>query len=251
MDFERSLDLLWRDRGEARQPTRGRKPKLTLDQVIATAVALADSAGEATVSMSQIAKELGAGTMTLYTYVPGKTELLDLMVDAVLAERDLPGPGDPRPDGWREQIRLYAERTVAVFRKHPWLRSASSVRPVLGPGLMAGQEYLIAAVADIGLRPREAAAAANSVERYVQANAALSAETAQVEQRTGQSTDAWWGQRSVFWEKYFDVERHPAMTRMWESGGYDADTCEAADEAFTFGLERMLDGIEALVTRRI
>ncbi|MFJ4101839.1 TetR/AcrR family transcriptional regulator [Amycolatopsis japonica] len=249
MDFERSLDLLWRDRGEARQPTRGRKPKLTLDQVIATAVALADRAGEATVSMSQIAKELGVGTMTLYTYVSGKTELLDLMVDSVLAERNLPGPGDPRPDGWREQVRLYAERTLAVFRAHPWLRSTSMVRPVLGPGLMAGQEYVIAAVSDIGLEPRKAAAAANSIEIYVQANATLFAETAQVEQETGESTDAWWGQRSVFWEKYFDVERHPAMTRIWESGGYDADTCEAADETFAFGLERMLDGIEALVTR--
>ncbi|RSN13989.1 TetR/AcrR family transcriptional regulator [Amycolatopsis roodepoortensis] len=249
MDFERSLELLWRDRGEARQPTRGRKPKLTLDQVIATAVALADSAGEATVSMSQIAKKLGAGTMTLYTYVPGKTELLDLMVDSVLAERNLPGPGDPRPDGWREQVRLYADRTLAVFRAHPWLRSTSMVRPVLGPGLMAGQEYVIAAVSDIGLEPRQAAAAANSIEIYVQANATLFAETAQVEQETGQSTDAWWGQRSVFWEKYFDVERHPAMTRIWESGGYDADTCEAADETFAFGLERLLDGIEALVTR--
>ncbi|MFD6067093.1 TetR/AcrR family transcriptional regulator [Amycolatopsis lurida] len=249
MDFERSLELLWRDRGEARQPTRGRKPKLTLDQVIATAVALADGAGEATVSMSQIAKKLGAGTMTLYTYVPGKTELLDLMVDSVLAERDLPGPGEPRPDGWREQVRLYAERTLAVFRAHPWLRSTSMVRPVLGPGLMAGQEYLIAAVSDIGLEPRKAAAAANSIEIYVQANATLFAETALVEQETGQSTDAWWGQRSVFWEKYFDVERHPAMTRIWESGGYDADTCEAADETFAFGLERLLDGIEALVTR--
>ncbi|MBB5856623.1 TetR/AcrR family transcriptional regulator [Amycolatopsis umgeniensis] len=247
MDVERSLDLLWRDRGDARQPTRGRKPKLTLDQVISTAVALADGAGEATVSMSQIAKELDVGTMTLYTYVPGKTELLDLMVDSVLAARDLPGPGDPRPDGWREQVRLYAERTLAVFRAHPWLRSTSMVRPVLGPGLMAGQEYLIAAVSDIGLAPRKAAAAANSIEIYVQANAALSAETAQVEQETGQSTDAWWGQRSVFWEKYFDVERHPAMTRIWESGGYEAETCEAADESFTFGLERMLDGIEALV----
>ncbi|MFC3448460.1 TetR/AcrR family transcriptional regulator [Amycolatopsis speibonae] len=248
MDFERSLDLLWRDRGEARQPTRGRKPKLTLDQVIATGVALADGAGEATVSMSRIAEKLGVGTMTLYTYVPGKTELLDLMVDSVLAERDLPGPGDPLPDGWREQVRLYAERTLAVFRAHPWLRSTSMVRPVLGPGLMAGQEYLIAAVSDIGLVPRKAAAAANSIEIYVQANATLFAETAQVEQETGQSTDAWWGQRSVFWEKYFDVERHPAMTRMWESGGYEAETCEAADETFTFGLERMLDGIEALVS---
>ncbi|WP_181777732.1 TetR/AcrR family transcriptional regulator [Amycolatopsis pittospori] len=251
MDVERSLDLLWRDRTEARQATRGRKPKLTLDQVIATAVALADAEGEATVSMSRIAKELDVGTMTLYTYVPGKTELLDLMVDSVLAARDLPGPGETRPDGWREQVRLYAERTLAVFRKHPWLRSTSMVRPVLGPGLLAGQEYLIAAVSDIGLPPRKAAAAANSIEVYVQANAAMSAETAQVERETGQSTDAWWGQRSVFWEKYFDVDRHPAMTRMWESGGYEADACEASDEAFSFGLERMLDGIEALVTPRV
>lgn len=249
MDLERSLDLLWRARNGTAPPSRGRKPKLSLDQVISTAVALADAAGEATVSMNQIAKELGAGTMTLYTYVPGKTELLDLMVDAVLAERNLPGPGDPRPDGWREQVKLYANRTLAVFRRHPWLRGMSTVRPVLGPGLLAGQEYLISAVSDIGLSPRQSAAAANSIEVYVQANAALFAETTQVEQLTGESNDAWWGRRSVFWEKYFDVDRHPAMTRIWESGGYDADTCDSADEAYAFGLDRMLDGIEALIAR--
>ncbi len=250
MDLERSLDLLWRDRDSTPPPSRGRKPKLTLDQVITTAVALADADGQAAVSMSRIAKELGSGTMTLYTYVPGKAELLDLMVDAVLAERDLPGPGDPRPEAWRAQVTLYADRTMAVFLRHPWLRGISMIRPVLGPGLLAGQEYLISVVADIGLSPREAAAAANSIELYVQANAAIAAETAQVEQLTGESTDAWWGRRSVFWEKYFDVERHPAMTRIWESGGYEADTCEAADEAYTFGLERLLDGISARVTRK-
>jgi AcrR family transcriptional regulator len=249
MDLERSLDLLWRERNGTAPPARGRKPKLNLDQVISTAVALADAAGEATVSMSRIAKELGSGTMTLYTYVPGKAELLDLMVDAVLAERNLPGPGDLRPDGWREQVKLYAERTQASYARHPWLREASKVRPVLGPGLMAGREYLISALSGIELSPRQIAAASDSIDVYVQANAALVAENRQVERATGQTTDAWWGQRSVFWEKYFDVERHPAMSRVWETGGWELDVDDAADDAFAFGLDRMLDGIEALITR--
>ena len=68
---------------------------------------------------------LGVGTMTLYTYVPSRAELVDLMVDEVLTRRALPAPGEPRPAGWRDQVRLYADRT------HADVRGPS----VAGPGL--------------------------------------------------------------------------------------------------------------------
>ena len=45
-----------------------------------------------------------------------------------------------------------------------------------------------------------------------------------------------------------DPERFPALHAALGSGVFDQD--DDADDEFTFGLERVLDGIEALVRRR-
>ncbi|MEU7783006.1 MULTISPECIES: TetR/AcrR family transcriptional regulator [unclassified Amycolatopsis] len=244
---DRTLALLWRARGGTSEPTRGRKPTLTVERIVAAAIGVADADGLAAASMHRVAKELGAGTMTLYTYVPGKAELVDLMVDDVLVERRLPGPGEPRSGDWREQVALYAERTRAAYRAHPWLCEVSRVRPPLGPGQLAGQEYLLSIVDALGLAPRQAVAAANAIGTYVDANAALGAENTSLERSTGQSTEAWWHQRSSFWEDYFVVDAHPAMNRIWLGGGFDQSAEAQGEKAYEFGLNRMLDGIEALV----
>jgi AcrR family transcriptional regulator len=251
-DPERTLALLWRDRAAGRtdgRPARGRRPKLTVDQIVRAALAVADREGLTAMSMVRVAEEAGAGTMSLYTYVPGKAELIDLMVDAVLAERDLPGPGDPLPEGWLEQIELYAERTRTAYRRHPWLRQISTVRPPLGPGLMAQQEYLLSALSGIGLSPRQITAAAGTIVTFVHAAAAAEAEYEQAERTTGESADAWWAARGSFWEDYFDVTRHPTIARIWREGGFDAGTKGTNAEAYEFGLQRLLAGIQAAVER--
>lgn len=247
-EIERTLALLWRDCAGAPEPSsRGRRPTLTIEQIIAAAIAVADAEGLVATSMHRVAKELGAGTMTLYTYVPGKTELIDLMVDTVLLERNLPGPGEPRPEDWRARVRVYADRTRDIYRRHPWLRERSRVRPALGPGQLAGQEYLLSIMESLGLPAREVVAAANSVAGYVDANAAAEAESVHLERTTGQSNDAWWGQRSSFWYTYFDVESHPAMNRIWLAGGFEKPSSEQASDASEFGLDRLLDGIAARI----
>ncbi|MBB4688909.1 TetR/AcrR family transcriptional regulator [Amycolatopsis jiangsuensis] len=249
-EVDRTLALLWRERGaEPSEPIRGRRPTLALERIIAAAVEVADAEGLAATSMHRVARELGAGTMTLYTYVAGKTELIDLMVDEVLLERRLPAPGEPRAGEWRAQVTLYAERTRDAYRRHPWLRETSRVRPVLGPGQFAGQEYLLSIMDGLGLPVREVVAAANCVAGYVDANAAVEAESRHLERSTGQSDDAWWSRRSSFWDSYFDVTVHPAMNRVWLAGGFDRGTREQASDACEFGLERLLDGIEERVGR--
>src|SRR5687767_6127641 len=81
-DPARTLALLWR----AREPSRrGPRPRLDVDAVVAAAIALADERGLAAVSMRALAKRLGVSAMTLYGYVPGKDELIDLMLDALYA----------------------------------------------------------------------------------------------------------------------------------------------------------------------
>jgi AcrR family transcriptional regulator len=243
-DPDRTLRLLWRGH-VPRRPARGRPPRVTVDQVVAAAVAVADRAGLDAMTMEKVAGELGVGTMTLYTHVPGKAELIDLMVDAVWAEPALPLGAEAGPDGWRERIALYARRTAAMHRRHPWLREVSTVRPPLGPGLMARQEYLLATLAGIGLSARAAAAAAGAIVTFVDSAAAVGAQFAAARGAGGQSEADWWAARQSFWEDVFDPARYPAITRAWQEGGLLPSAEEAAAEAHEFGLRTLLDGIEA------
>jgi AcrR family transcriptional regulator len=272
----RTLALLWRHHrplatgGEPAKPALGRKPTLNLDAVVDAAIRLADAEGLAAASMTRVAKALGVGTMTLYTYVPSKEELLDLMVDQVLGERELPGPGEPRPADWREQVEVYSEHTRAMFRRHRWLAQISTIRPPVGPGMLAGREYLLSALSALsststdsnsntgsgrgsgtvnGLAPPQINAGALAITTYVDSAASLEAESEQLEQVTGQSNDAWWNERNELWETYFDVERHPTMTEIWHTGGFGHGTRQAAADSYRFGLDRLLDGIHTLAAQ--
>src|SRR5699024_7536928 len=79
----RTVRLLWDEpEGPARGPRRGHSTA----EIVAAAVGLADTRGTGALSMRQVAAAVGCGTMTLYTYVSGKAELLELMTDHVYGE---------------------------------------------------------------------------------------------------------------------------------------------------------------------
>ncbi|MGW0228965.1 TetR/AcrR family transcriptional regulator C-terminal domain-containing protein [Actinopolymorpha singaporensis] len=137
-----------------------------------------------------------------------------------------------------------------MYRSHPWLRHVSTVRPPLGPGMLAEREYVLSTLIDTGLTPPQVDAAATAVSTIVHATASLETESVQLERATGQSHDAWWGERMELWDEYFDVERHPSMARLWHSGGFARNAAEATVEANEFGLHRLLDGIARLVEDR-
>jgi AcrR family transcriptional regulator len=95
-------------------------------EIVATAVRIADAEGVEAVSMRRLADELGVATMTPYTHVESKDELIDLMRDAVAAEMILP---EPIPDDWREALRAIAHRTKAAFEAHTWSLDVAPRRP--------------------------------------------------------------------------------------------------------------------------
>lgn len=144
-----ALDLLWGDR---RQPTRGPKPALSLDRIVDTAVAIADAEGLAAVSMERVATELTFTKMSLYRYVPGKNELVALMVDRAVG-------GVPaslsRLDDWHERLYAWGHELFERFVAHPWsLPSTVGARPV-GPNELAWTEYAVASLDGLDLGPAQ------------------------------------------------------------------------------------------------
>lgn len=92
------------------------RPQLTRDRILRTAVELADAGGIASLSMRSLAGHLGVEAMSLYHHVANKEALLDGMVDVVFSEVHL-----PRADhDWRAEMRLRSESGRAVLKRHRW-----------------------------------------------------------------------------------------------------------------------------------
>lgn len=238
----RILPLLWRRSAPAPRPTTGRRPRLNIDVVISTGIRIADAEGLEAASMARVATELSVGTMTLYGYVPSRPELIDLMVDEVLASRGLlpAGQGD-----WRSQILTYAGKTFTMYREHPWLAEVSGLRPPIGPGMLAEREYVIAAVSSLGLPTEMVNTAALTISAWITGAARQEAESIRLRRASGQSNDDWWLQRGELWDTWFDVDAHPAMTALWNAGGFTRGADEQAQDAYEFGLSLLLNGVEA------
>ena len=142
-DPRRTIELLW---GVPGPPRRGPKPKLSVEHVVFAGIRVADAEGLDAVTMRRIADELGVATMSLYTYVPGRDELLELMLDH--AHGELPGE---LPEGWRAGLTAVAEDLWRLYHRHPWLLEIRVGRPTLGPHTFAKYERELAAMDGLDL----------------------------------------------------------------------------------------------------
>jgi AcrR family transcriptional regulator len=241
-DHARTLELMW---GTIAPSRRGPRPGLSVEQIVRTAIGIADRDGLEALTMRRLAKELGVGPMALYTYVPGKAELLDLMLDAVYLDM----PRATLRGDWRERLTAVAHDNRALFGAHPWAATLSSSRPPLGPGLMAKYEHELSALADSGLDDVETDAALTFVLDFVRSSA-LAAHQALAARRETQMTDEqWWEANAPLLERVLDPAAYPTAARVGAAAGAAQGGAYSPEHAWAFGLERVLDGLGALVAR--
>ncbi len=243
-DIARSLELLW---GTGERPSRGPKPGLTLDRIVTAAVAVADAEGLAAVSMRRLSTELGTGTMSLYRYVPGKAELLDLMLDRVLGEplpTDTEHPVEAPPADWRASIDVMARTYLDNLRRHPWLLKINQARTVLGPSALRGLELSLTALRSMGLRDPELISVIITVNSFVEGLARTRADAAEAVRETGLSDQEFWDDQRPYLERAMLSGAYPMMASLSE------DAFSAEFDHFEFGLRRLIAGFEALVEER-
>lgn len=148
-----------------RVPPNGRRPRLTREDLAATAVRLADAEGISGLSMRRLATELDVGTMTLYHYVRTKDELLTLVTDAVMGEVVVP-PEVKLPSSWREALTLIAKRSRDACRKHPWMLDIHDDPPI-GPNSVRHFDQTLEAVSTLDLPLAAKLDIAAVVDEYV------------------------------------------------------------------------------------
>ena len=208
-----------------------RRPRggLEREEIAAAALEIADAEGLDALSMRTLAERLGVGTMTLYGYFRSKDELLDALVDAVVTERrPFPEEGD-----WRERLRAVVMIARASLLRHPSLVELRVRRPVLRPEALRFSETVLGILREAGLPAREAAQAFRLLFTYTFGYAALSPAGA-----TEESREAARAALAVL-----PAGEYPAIAESLE----EASDAMGGEEAFEYGLERILDGLEARI----
>jgi AcrR family transcriptional regulator len=241
-DPARTLALLWRDPAVA--PRHGPRQGLTIDAVVTAATHGADADGLEAVTMRRVAKALGVAPMTLYTYVPGKAELLDLMLDAAYT-------GMPRLDTsgqpWRQRLAAIAEENKALLEIHPWAATISTIRPPLGPGMMAKYEHELLALEGLGLDDVLMDASLTYLLSFVQAWARAAADARAVQQDTAMADNEWWATSGPLLARVLDETAYRIAARVGSAAGAAHGSAYGPGHAYTFGLARVLDGLAKLI----
>ena len=239
------LALLWR----APSPTkpRGPRPGLSLEQVVAAAIAIADSEGIHRLTIRQVAGRLSVAPMTVYTYVPGKAELLMLMLDDVhhRMHRSTPAGCD-----WRARVRAVADDNRALHAQHPWLVALPPNRPALGPGTLDKYEYELGAFTGTGLSDVEIDAALTFVLGFVESCAHAAARVRAAVADSAQTDAEWWHEHEAQLQSVLDPKRYPLGTRIGAAAAEAQGAAYDADHAYAFGCARVLDGLAALIAAR-
>jgi AcrR family transcriptional regulator len=229
----RSLDLLW---GGQERPSRGPKPGLTRDAIVEAAVALVDTQGLAALTMSRVGARLDVTTMALYRYVPGKEELLDLMIDKALGS-----PPQLSGKDWRTDLGVWAKANLAVLRRHPWLVESIVRRAAIGPNWLAWVDSALSAIASLPLGAREKMAVVVLVDGHVRSAAQISLGAT--------ATREWVANFGEVLNKISEGQRYAALAGVAAAGGFDAPP-KGSENTFEFGLERLMDGVEAFGRKR-
>ncbi|QBD81740.1 TetR/AcrR family transcriptional regulator [Ktedonosporobacter rubrisoli] len=221
------------------RPRQKRQSSLSHEQIIRAALELADTEGTRALSMRRLATKLGAGTMSLYWYISSKEDLLDLLMDAAFGELELP----ERPsDDWRAGISIFALQTRAVMLRHPWLASLLGTRPGLGPHWLKRFEFFLAAMDNHDLTMTEIARIFSLVDGYVIGFVMRELEENETIRLTGVTREEWRATINPYIQQLITSGNHPYLAR------YLLESEESPiEENFTFGLDRLLDGIAAYI----
>lgn len=215
---------------EADRPAGSGSP-LSKERVVREAVRLADGGGADALSMRRLARELGAGVMSLYHYVANKNELLDAMVDLVFDEIELPtGEGD-----WRAAMRQRAVSARQVLARHPWAINLMESRTTPGPANLRHREAVTASLRQAGFSIEMATHANWILDSYIYGFALQEASLpfADAEELADMTEDVFLPQ--------IPPEQYPYLNETAAAlmdAGYDP-----AGE-FTFGLDLILDALE-------
>lgn len=237
-ELRRRSELLWEDRS---QPTRGPKPALSAEQIVAAAIELADEDGLGAVTMHAVAERLGYTAMALYRYFPSKEALYDAIVDAGMGLP--PRPKEPRDD-WRTEVTRWAHAKRAMLCARPWLAELPFVAAPHGPNWLSWVEAVVDPLSRTGLSAAETGQMLSVIDGYTRGASDTSISLARSRAR-GIPDEEWAAAVGADLGRAIGDPRFPKFAAILTApSDGPAGTME---ESFDFGLQRVLDGVELYI----
>ena len=240
VDLPRAVALAW---GVAANPQRGPKRELSIERIVDAAIAIADEQGLGAVSMSSVASALGFTTMSLYRYVTAKDDLILLMQEAGIG---LPSASIAEAPDWRSGIIRWARETQEHYDAHPWLLDI----PILGtpntPNNLAWMDAALAVLRDTPLTMNERVGALLLVSGQIRFEATVNRGYSISNQSMGLTPQERDTADAHIISTLVTPEAFPDLYEAIRAGVFDPDE----DNPFSFGLARVLDGLEAYMAGR-
>jgi AcrR family transcriptional regulator len=205
---------------------------LSKERVLRAAIALADREGLEALTMRRLAREVDAGTMTLYHYVASKEYLLDGMVDVVFSEIDLP----PNDAGWRAAMRQRAASVREALARHPWATGLMELRTTPGPTSLRHHEAVLDCLREAGFSIENATHAYWLLDSYIYG---LAIQEASLPFGTPEEL----AEMAEVVLPRVPAEEYP---RLNEAAAAALESGSDYTDEFEFGLDLILDGLERL-----
>ena len=252
------LDLLW---GRRERGRRGPRPGLSADAIVGAAIGLADAEGLEAVSMARVAAELGFTTMSLYRYVTSKDELLQLMWNAsALGAESLVIEGT----GWRSRLRAWAVIQRDMLDLHPWITQMPMAAPPVAPNSLHFVERGMETMDGTGLADMEKLQVIGLLSSYTLSEARMAADAMRAAKAAASSASSASGAAGAagasdpdgagppesyeaLLRELVDEKTYPHLYRLaWQP---EPENPPSEREQFLFGVDTILDGIQALIDR--
>ena len=246
MAQERSLpsvvERMW---GREPVPRRGPRPRLDLATITDAAIAIADAQGLAGVSMAAVASRVGVAATALYRYVDSKEDLLTAMADGVV-------PPPPEPDGtpWRDYLARWTRIQRDLLLEHAWLLSVARLVPPLGPRRLLWLDRALTALDGTGLDPGEKINVVTSLTGYALTDATLVHGLGGGDPQMESASVGGAADYGEVLSDLVDPGTYPSLTAVLRAGAMHGAEGWVEDADFTFGLDLLLDGVEALISRK-
>ena len=230
---------------KATRRTPATRPALSRDLIVDTALKLLDADGLDGVSMRRVADELGTGPASLYAHVANKEELLDLMLDRVLEEVELP---EPDPKRWQEQLRELGHQVHKVLARHRDIAVVALATVPTANNALRVAEGMFAIMLAGGVPVRVAGLSLDRFSLYVAGDAyegslyerrriASGLSEAEFERQFSKEIQDFYGKLPA--DRFPLIVKHVAS--LAEGGG---------EERFAFGLDMMIRSLATHVPKR-
>ncbi|MFI6480728.1 TetR/AcrR family transcriptional regulator [Nonomuraea sp. NPDC050663] len=223
-----------------RTTRKPRRRQLTQDAIVGAGLRIVVEEGLDQVSMRAVAQALDTGPASLYAHVANKDELLELMLERVLGELELPELDASR---WQEQIRQVMRESRRVMTKYSDIAKVALINIPTGPNGLRIAEFMFRLLLEAGFSPQEASLGLDRFSLYVAGDAYEGSLHHGRQRAGGLSQEEYFQQFFGMIQAYYrqlSPEQYPAMTAHIDTLMSDGD-----EERFEFGLDLLIAGMEA------